>query len=145
MNQPVTLRHRAVSLAVLLGLLLAMVGLSNTAIDNPVVDPVADVIQQVPVVAPAIEQVQQILSGEAALAATFMFTAWYWNCCSDARMYCNSTPAYKTGGRYCASGHLRIKYPGSSSYCYRRNTVRIIQGYDGYQSWAYSGGLYYVC
>lgn len=141
----VTVRHRALALVVMLGLLLSLVGLSTTAVTEPVVAPVADLVTELPIVAPVLDQVEQLLTGQAALAATYMFTAWYWTCCSDARMYCHSIPVNKPGGRYCSSGYLAVKYPGSSSFCYRRNTYAIFQRYDGLQSWHYSGGLYYVC
>jgi len=79
-----------------------------------------------------------------AAAASYMFPASYWYP-GDARMYCNTIPVNKPGGRQCGAGYLSIKYPGSSSYCYRRNTVSIWQDDAGWQSWSYSGSLYYVC
>lgn len=82
--------------------------------------------------------------GGTADAATYMFTYSYWYA-NDSRMYCDSGILYKPGGRACNSGHLNVKYPGSSSYCYRRNVVTIWQGDNGWTSFTWNGTLYYVC
>lgn len=84
------------------------------------------------------------LADGTAHASSYMFTTAYWYS-NDARMFCNTTPVYKTGGRSCGTGYLSIKYPGSSSYCYRRNTSSIWQADAGWQSWSYTSALYYVC
>ena len=82
---------------------------------------------------------------QPAQAATYMFTTYYWYP-NDARMFCNTVPVIKPGGRTCGSGYLSIKYPGSSSYCYRRNTSSIWQDNDGIStSWSWTSALYYVC
>ena len=88
--------------------------------------------------------VAELAPAPTAAAASYMFTTGYWYN-GDARMYCNTAPVYKPGGRACGSGYLSIKYPGSSSYCYRRNTNTIWQDDAGWQAWSYSGSLYYVC
>lgn len=128
-------RRAALLVAAAVGLMtLGVIG--STAVE--VAAPEAPAVVKV-VVPDAVEN-----GAPVAEAASYMFALCYWYCV-DGKMYCNSIPVYKPGGRYCATGFALVKYPGSSSYCYRRNAYNIILHDAGYQSWKWSGTLYYRC
>jgi hypothetical protein len=84
-----------------------------------------------------------VLDVQPAAAATYMGVGSYWYA-NDAKMYCNVVVNNHicTGGS--TAGYWLVKYPGSSSYCYRRNANYIETFAGGYEV-HFSGSLYYIC